>query len=62
MLKMIIVKSLFMPECLQEIKKMIYKSRLYGLRKYKKQIKEDQEIAEELQNRTKSDTGTKIQD
>ena len=40
----------------------VFSCRLYGLRKYKKQIKEDREIAEELQNRTKSDTGTKIQD
>ena len=39
-----------------------FSCRLYGLRKYKKQIKEELEIAEELQNRTKSDTGTKIQD
>ena len=40
----------------------VFSCRLYGLRKYKKQIKEDPEIAEELQNRTESDTGTKIQD
>lgn len=40
----------------------VFSCRLYGLRKYKKQIKEDREIAEELQNRTKSDAGTKIQD
>lgn len=40
----------------------VFSCRLYGLRKYKKQIKEDQEIAEELQNRTGSDTGTKIPD
>ena len=39
----------------------VFSCRLYGLRKYKKQIKEDKEIAEELQNGNKSDTGTKVQ-
>ena len=38
----------------------VFSCRLYGLCKYKKQIKEDKEIAEELQNRNKSDTGTKV--
>ena len=38
----------------------VFSCRLYGLRKYKKKIKEDKEIAEELQNGNKSDTGTKV--
>ena len=33
----------------------------YGLRKYKKQIGRDAEIAKELQGRNKSDRGTKSQ-
>lgn len=33
----------------------VFSYRLYGLRKYKKQIQEDKEIAEELQNGNKSD-------
>jgi len=32
----------------------IFSCRLYGLRKYKNQIKEDEEIAKELQDRDKS--------
>jgi predicted site-specific integrase-resolvase len=32
----------------------VFSSRLYGLRKYKKQISEDNEIAAELQNRDQS--------
>ena len=36
----------------------IFSCRLYGLRKYKKQIKEDGEIAKELQDRNKTNTGT----
>ena len=36
----------------------IFSSRLYGLRKYKNQIKEDEELAQELQNRTPSNAGT----
>ena len=32
----------------------VFSCRLYGLRKYKKQIKDDDEIAKELQNRNKS--------
>ena len=36
----------------------IFSCRLYGLRKYKKQIKEDEEIAKELQDRNKTNTGT----
>ena len=39
----------------------VFSCRLYGLGKYKKQIKEDKEIAEELQNGNKSDTGTEVQ-
>ena len=33
-----------------------------GLRKYKKQIERDEEIAEELQNGNKSDRGAESQD
>ena len=33
-----------------------------GLRKYKKQIERDEEIAEELQDGNKSDRGTESQD
>ena len=40
----------------------VFSCRLYGLRKYKKQIKEDAEIAKELQDGNKSDIGTKKQD
>ena len=36
----------------------VFSYRLYGLRKYKKQIKEDEEIAKELQDRNKTNTGT----
>ena len=36
----------------------VFSGRLYGLRKYKKQIKEDEEIAEELQDGNKSNCGT----
>ena len=36
----------------------VFSCRLYGLRKYKKQIEKDEEIAEELQNGIKSYTGT----
>ncbi|MBQ7059004.1 MAG: IS607 family transposase [Firmicutes bacterium] len=35
----------------------VFSCRLYGLRKYKKQIREDKEIAQELQDRNRSDTG-----
>ena len=35
---------------------------LYGLRKYKRQIERDEEIAEELQDRNKSDRGAESQD
>ncbi len=51
-----------MPECLQEIKKMIYFScRLYELRKYKKQIERDGEIAKELQDGNKPNRRTEDQ-
>ena len=36
----------------------VFSCRLYGLRKYKKQIKEDEEIAKELQNGNKPNTRT----
>ncbi len=40
----------------------VFSCRLYGLRKYKKQIKEDEELAKELQNGNKSNSRTKEQD
>ena len=36
----------------------VFSCRLYGLRKYKKQIERDEEIAKELQDGNKSDRGT----
>ncbi len=36
----------------------VFSCRLYGLRKYKKQIKDDEEIAKELQDRNNPDTRT----
>ena len=36
--------------------------RLYGLHKYKRQIERDEEIAEELQDRNKSDRGAESKD
>ena len=39
----------------------VFSCRLYGLRKYKKQIERDEEIAKELQDRNKSDRGTESQ-
>ncbi len=36
----------------------VFSCRLYGLRKYKKQIKEDEEIAKELQDRNQSNSRT----
>ena len=38
----------------------VFSCRLYGLRKYKNQIKEDEELAQEFQNGTPSNAGTKI--
>lgn len=40
----------------------VFSCRLYGLGKYKKQVKGDEEIAKELQDGNKSDSGTKEQD
>ncbi len=40
----------------------VFSCRLYGLRKYKKQIERDEDIAEELQNGNKSDRGAESQD
>ena len=40
----------------------VFSCRLYGLRKYKNQIKEDEEIAKELQNGNKSNAGTNTKD
>lgn len=39
----------------------VFSCRLYGLRKYKKQIKRGEEIAKEFQDGNKSDRGTKSQ-
>ena len=36
----------------------VFSCRLYGLRKYKAQIERDEEIAKELQDGNKSNTGT----
>ena len=40
----------------------VFSCRLYGLRKYKNQIKEDEEIAKELQNGDKPNAGTNTKD
>ena len=40
----------------------VFSCRLYGLRKYKKQIEGDEEIAKELQNGNQSDSRAKNQD
>mgnify|MGYP000744953223 FL=1 len=40
----------------------VFSCRLYGLRKYKKQIERDEEIAKELQDGNKSVRGTEDQD
>ena len=40
----------------------VFSCRLYGLRKYKNQIKEDEEIAKELQNGNKSNARTNTKD
>ena len=34
----------------------VFSCRIYGLRKYKKQIERDEDIAKELQNRNKSNS------
>ena len=51
-------------ELVQDIVSILhdFSCRLYGLRKYKKQIEEDEEIAQELQNGNKSDSRAKSQD
>lgn len=61
--KIIIVNNeTFSPkeELVQDIISILhgFSCRLYGLRKYKKQIKEDGDIAKELQNGNKSNAGT----
>ena len=40
----------------------VFSCRLYGLRKYKKQIERDEEIAKELQDGNKPVRGTEDQD
>ena len=40
----------------------VFSCRLYGLRKYKKQIERDEEISKELQNGNQSDRRTESQD
>ena len=40
----------------------VFSCRLYGLRKYKNQIKEDEEVAKELQNGNKSNEGANAKD
>ena len=40
----------------------VFSCRLYGLRKYKKQIERDAEIAKELQDGNKSNRGAESQD
>ena len=51
-------------ELVQDIVSILhdFSCRLYGLRKYKKQIEGDEEIAQELQNGNKSDSRAKSQD
>lgn len=51
-------------ELVQEIVSIlhIFSCRLYGFRKYKKQIERDTEIAKEFQNRNQSNRGAKNQD
>ena len=51
-------------EIVQDIVSILYvlSCRLYGLRKYKKQIERDEEIAKELQNGNQSDRRTESQD
>ena len=40
----------------------MFSCRLYGLRKYKNQIKGDEEIAKELQNGNRPNAGTNAKD
>ena len=65
--KIIIVNNeVFSPneELVQDIISIlhVFSCRLYGLRKYKNQIKEDEEIAKELQNGNKPNAGTDSKD
>ena len=50
-------------ELVQDIVSILHvlSCRLYGLRKYKKQIERDEEIAKELQNGNQSDRRTESQ-
>ena len=63
---MIVNKEALSPneELAQDIISILYmfSCRLYGLRKYKNQINEDEEIAKELQNGNKSNVGTNTKD
>lgn len=61
--KIIIVNNEFLSPNEELVQDMItilhvFSCRLYGLRKYKKQIKEDEEIAKELQNGDKTNRET----
>ena len=47
--------------CTGYVSYYVFSCRLYGLRKYKKQIEGDEEIAKELQNGSKSDSRAKNQ-
>ena len=51
-------------ELVQDIVSILhaFSCRLYGLRKYKNQIKGDEEIAKELQDRNQSETRAESQD
>ena len=40
----------------------VFSCRIYGLRKYKKKIEEDEEIAKSIQNRNKTNTKTDSKD
>lgn len=40
----------------------VFSCRIYGLRKYKKKIGEDDEIVKSIQNRDKTNTTTNLQD
>ena len=44
-----------------DLQNHVFSCRLYGLRKYKKQIERDEELAKELQNGTQSDRRTESQ-
>ena len=40
----------------------VFSCRIYGLRKYKKKIEEDEEIAKSIQSGIKANTATKTED